>query len=136
MEMFGSSAKLAKLLFPVASLVLGVSLVAMPIIWHQSSKHLALANGHSTADQTEATADQRKMSSSDRALTQRIRKAIHHDRTLSNYGKNIKIFVQNGKVALRGSVRSEQEKYNLGTKAADAAGQGNVSNQLDVTPLK
>jgi hypothetical protein len=135
-EMLGSIFKLAKVLFPVGWLVLGVTLVAMPLIWHESSKHLALASDRSTADQMGPTADQRKMSASDRALTQQIRKAIHHDGSLSNFGKNIKIFTQNGKVALRGPVRSEQERYNLGTKAADAAGQGNVSNQLDVTPLK
>jgi osmotically-inducible protein OsmY len=136
MEMLGSSSKLAKILFPVGWLVLGVSLVAMPLIWHESSKHMALANDRSTADQMGPTADQRKMSPSDRALTQQIRKAIHHDGSLSNFGRNIKIFTQNGKVALRGPVRSEQERHNLGTKAADAAGQGNVSNQLEVTPLK
>jgi hypothetical protein len=33
-------------------------------------------------------------------------------------------------------VRSEEEKYNLGTKAAQVAGQENVSNQLEVTPVK
>jgi osmotically-inducible protein OsmY len=115
---------------------LGVSIVAMPIIWHEGSKHMALANDRSTADLTGATADQRKMSPSDRALTQRIRKAIHHDRSLSNYGRNIKIYMKNGKVALRGPVRSEEEKYNLGTKAAQVAGQENVSNQLEVTPVK
>jgi hypothetical protein len=136
MEMLGSLFKFAKVLFPVGWLVLGVALVAMPLIWHESSKHLALASVRSTADQMEPTADQRKMSPADRALTQQIRKAIHHDGSLSNFGKNIKIFTQDGKVALRGPVRSEQERYNLGTKAADAAGQGNVSNQLDVTPLK
>ena len=132
----GSLFKLARVLFPVGWLVLGVALMAMPLIWHESSKHLALASDRSTADQMGPTADQRKMSLSDRALTQQIRKSIHHDGSLSNFGKNIKIFTQNGKVALRGPVRSEQERYNLGTKAEDAAGLGNVSNQLDVTPLK
>ena len=111
-------------------------MVAMPIIWHESSKHLAMADDHATGDQPGATADQRKMSPTDRTLTQAIRKAIHHDSSLSNYGRNIKIFAQNGKVVLRGPVRSEEEKINLGAKAANVAGQENVSNQLKVTPLK
>jgi hyperosmotically inducible protein len=108
----------------------------MPIIWHESSKHLAMADDHYPADQPGATADQRKMSPADRALTQAIRKAIHHDNRLSNFGRNIKIFTQNGKVVLRGPVRSDEEKVNLEAKATNLAGQGNVSNQLKVTPLK
>lgn len=134
--MFGNSSTLAKLLLPMGSMVLAVSLVAMPILWHESSKHLAMADDHATADQPGATADQRKMSPTDRALTQAIRKAIHHDRSLSNYGRNIKIFIQNGKVVLRGPVRTEEEKLSLEAKACNVAGQGNVSNQLKVTPLK
>jgi osmotically-inducible protein OsmY len=120
----------------MGSMVLAVSMVAMPIIWHESSKHLAMADDHYPADQPGATADQRKMSPADRALTQAIRKAIHHDNRLSNFGRNIKIFTQNGKVVLRGPVRSDEEKVNLEAKATNLAGQGNVSNQLKVTPLK
>jgi len=134
--MFGTSSKLAKLLIPMGSMVLAVTLVAMPILWHESSKHLAMADDHATADQPGATADQRKMSPSDRALTQAMRKAINHDRKLSKYGKNIKILMQNGKVVLRGPVCSEDEKLSLEAKATNVVGQGNVSNQLKVTPLK
>jgi osmotically-inducible protein OsmY len=76
------------------------------------------------------------MNPSDRALTQTIRKAIHHDKSLSSYGRNIKIFTQHGKVTLRGPVQSEEEKGNLEAKAARAAGQENVSNELKVAPLK
>jgi osmotically-inducible protein OsmY len=131
-----TSSRLAKLLFPVGSLIFGVSVVAMPIMWHQSTKHLAPADARTTVEQTGATADQRKMSPSDRVLTQEIRKAIHHDNSLSNYGQNIKIFMQNGKATLRGPVRSEEEKRNLEAKAANVTGQGNVSNQLEVAPVK
>ncbi len=56
------------------------------------------------------------MSPSDRAITQKIRKAIHHDKSLSTYGRSIKIFIQEGKIILRGPVRSEQEKGNLKPK--------------------
>jgi hypothetical protein len=135
MEMSRTSSKLTKLLLLVGSLVFGVSLFAMPIMWRQNAKHLE-ADAQKTTVQSEPTADQRKMSPSDRALTQEIRKAIHHDNSLSNYGQNIKIFMQNGKVTLRGTVRSAEEKRNLEAKAASAAGQENVSNQLEVATLK
>ena len=134
--MFETSSKLARLLLPMGSMVLAVSLVAMPILWHESNKHLAMADDHASADQPGATADQRKMSATDRALTQAMRKAIHRDKSLSVYGRNIKIFMQDGKVVLRGPVRSEEEKVNLEAKATNVAGRGNVSNQLKVTPLK
>jgi osmotically-inducible protein OsmY len=74
------------------------------------------------------------MNPSDRAITQKIRKAIHHDRSLSSYGRNIAIFIQEGKVTLRGPVRSAQEKGNLEAKAVSVAGVENVSNQLEVLP--
>jgi osmotically-inducible protein OsmY len=67
-------------------------------------------------DRIGPTADQQKMNISDRTITQQIRKMIHHDKSLSPYGRNIKIFIQDGKVTLRGPVRSEEEKRNLETK--------------------
>jgi osmotically-inducible protein OsmY len=76
------------------------------------------------------------MNPSDRALTQKIRKAIHHDKSLSTYGRNIKILTQDGKVTLRGPVQSEEEKGNLEAKAVGVAGKENVSNQLAVAPSK
>jgi osmotically-inducible protein OsmY len=76
------------------------------------------------------------MNPSDRAITQKIRKAIHHDKSLSTYGRNIKIFTQKGKVTLRGPVRSEEERRNVEAKAASVAGQENVSNQLEVASSK
>jgi hyperosmotically inducible periplasmic protein len=72
----------------------------------------------------------------DRVITQKIRKAIHHDKSLSAHGRNIKIFIQDGKVTLRGPVQSEEEKGKLEAKAVSVAGQENVSNQLEVAPSK
>jgi hyperosmotically inducible protein len=68
------------------------------------------------------------MNPSDRAITQKIRKAIHHDKDLSIYAHNIKIITQDGKVTLRGPVRSEDEKSSLQAKAVAVAGQDNVTN--------
>jgi osmotically-inducible protein OsmY len=93
-------------------------------------------NTKQNKDQTNPTADQQKMNPSDRALTQKIRKAIHEDTTLSTYAHNIKIISQDGKVTLRGPVRSEDEKANIEAKAVAVAGQGNVTDQLEIAPPK
>lgn len=70
------------------------------------------------------------MNPADRAITQKIRKAIHEDSSLSTYAHNIKIITRDGKVTLRGPVRSEAEKNNLEAKAASVAGQDNVTDLL------
>jgi len=69
----------------------------------------------------------------DMMLTQRIRKAVVGDSTLSFSAKNVKIISQGGKVTLRGSVKSEQEKKTIGDAAVKIAGAGNVDNQLEIS---
>ena len=86
--------------------------------------------------QTSPTADQQKMNPADRDITKKIRMAIHKDTTLSTYAHNVKIIAQDGKVTLKGPVRSEDEKSNIAAKATAVAGDGNVDNQLDVVPPK
>jgi hyperosmotically inducible protein len=132
----GSSFKFQRLLLPLGSLALGLSLMATLVPRHHDAQHPAPDNTKINKDQTGPTADQRKMNPSDRAITQKIRKAIHHDKSLSTYGRNIKILTQNGKVTLRGPVRSEEEKSNLEAKAVSVAGQENVSNELELAPSK
>ena len=82
----------------------------------------------------EPTADQQKMNAGDRELTKKIRSSIEADKSLSTYAHNIKIISQNGKVTLKGPVRSDQEKVAIEAKATEVAGQGNVENRLDVVP--
>ncbi len=69
----------------------------------------------------------------DRALTQKIRKAIANDKTLSASGRRVKVTAQAGKVTLQGSAASEAERTDIFTKAADAAGGANVTNNIKVT---
>jgi osmotically-inducible protein OsmY len=79
------------------------------------------------------TADGQSEASTDRLLTQKIRKAIIADKSLSTYGHNVKIITKDGSVTLKGPVHSEDEKQNIGAKAADAAGGADkVTNQLTV----
>jgi hypothetical protein len=134
--MNGSSLKLQRLLLPLSSLVFCASLVATPIPRYQDTQQPAPDNTKKNKDQTSPTADQQKMNPADRAITQKIRKAIHEDKSLSTYAHNIKIITQDGKVTLRGPVRSEEERSNLEAKAVSVAGQENVTNQLEVAPPK
>ncbi len=134
--MKGSSNKLSRLLLPVGSLVFCASLMAVPMPGSQDPQQTPPDNTKQNKDQTNPTADQQKMNPADRAITQKIRKAIHEDSTLSTYGHNIKIISQDGKVTLRGPVRSEEEKSNIEAKAVAVAGQGNVSDQLEIAPPK
>jgi hyperosmotically inducible protein len=133
--MNGRSIKVSRLLLPVGSLVFCASLMATPIPRMQDPQ-TPPDNTKQNKDQTNPTADQQKMNPADRALTQKIRKAIHEDTTLSTYAHNIKIISQDGKVTLRGPVRSEDEKNNIEAKAVAVAGQGNVTDQLEIAPPK
>jgi hyperosmotically inducible protein len=135
-EVIGSSLKLQQVLLPFGLLALSMSLMPSLVPHHQKAQHAGVDNTSTNEDSTGPTADQQKMNPADRAITQKIRKAIHRDKSLSNYGRNIKIFIQEGKVILRGPVRTEEEKGNLDAKAASVAGQENVSNQLEVVPSK
>ena len=131
-----SSLKVSRLLLPLGSLVFGVSLMATPIPTYQDPQQTPPDNTKQNKDQTSPTADQQKMNPADRAITQKIRKAIHEDTSLSTYAHNIKIIAQDGKVTLRGPVRSEDEKSNIEAKAVAVAGQGNVTDQLQIAPPK
>ena len=128
--------KSQRLLLALGSLALGVSLMAAPVPRYQYSQQTAPDNTKKNKDQNSPTADQQKVNPADRAITQKIRKAVHDDTGLSTYGHNIKIITQDGKVTLRGPVRSEDEKNNLQAKAVTVAGQENVTNQLEIAPSK
>jgi hyperosmotically inducible periplasmic protein len=135
--MNGRSLKSLLSLLPLGSLVFCASMMAIPVPRSQDNQQqTAPDNTKTNKDQAGPTADQQKMNPSDRAVTQKIRKAIHEDQSLSTYAHNIKVITQDGKVTLRGPVRSEEEKSNLEAKAVSVAGQENVTNQLDVTPSK
>ena len=85
----------------------------------------------------EATADQQKETPADRDLAAKIRREITKDKSLSTYGHNVKIIVQNGAVTLKGPVRSDAEIQTIAATAARiAGGDAKVTNQLSVEPSK
>jgi hyperosmotically inducible protein len=80
----------------------------------------------------EPTADQGKDNQSDRDIMQKIRKSLVDDSSLSTYAHNVKVISQNGKVTLKGPVRSQEEKEAVEQKAAQVAGAGNVTSELTI----
>jgi hyperosmotically inducible periplasmic protein len=83
-------------------------------------------------DKAQPTADQQKENRSDRDLTKQVRRALVKDKSLSTYAHNVKIISRDGKVTLKGPVRSEDEKQAIEAKAIEVAGQGNVTNDIHV----
>ena len=80
------------------------------------------------------TADHQKMNPADRQTSRQIRSAIVKDKTLSTYSHNIKIITQNGKVTLKGPVRSDEEKVEYRSQGRRDSGADNVTNMLTVAP--
>jgi len=120
-----------------SSLLLGTALFSAPL--PQSGQQPAPDNtktNQGDANQGATTADQQKMNPADRETTRQIRSAIVKDKSLSTYSHNIKIITQDGKVTLKGPVRSDEEKANIEAKAAAVAGADNVSDQLTIAPAK
>jgi hyperosmotically inducible periplasmic protein len=66
-------------------------------------------------------------------ITASIRKSVV-DTEMSVNAQNVKIITQDGKVTLRGPVASSEEKARIDKLATDAAGEGNVVNQLEIQP--
>ena len=79
------------------------------------------------------TAEDQSESEADRTISQNIRRALTADDSLSTNGKNVKIITVDGKVTLRGPVKSDNEKSTIGAKAQQIAGVKNVDNQLEIT---
>jgi hyperosmotically inducible periplasmic protein len=82
-------------------------------------------------DATKTSGDQSE-SEADRTISQNVRQAVVADDSVSTNGKNVKIITIDGTVTLRGPVKTEQEKTNIGAKAQQVAGVTRVDNQLEV----
>jgi osmotically-inducible protein OsmY len=100
----------------------------------QQADNTKMNKGDSQKDAT--TADQQKMNPADRITTQKIRAEIMKDKSLSTYAHNIKVITQDGKVTLKGPVRTDEEKTAIEGKAAAIAGESNVTSELAVVPPK
>jgi len=92
-------------------------------------------SGRNERDRNDATktAGDQAENEADRTISQNIRQAISADDSISTNGKNAKIITIDGTVTLRGPVKSEKEKTNIGAKAQQIAGVKSVDNQLEIT---
>ena len=103
-----------------ACLFLGTALPATGTRTQDPQQPAADNTKNNKGDQSSGamTADKQKMNPADRDLTKKIRAALHSDSSLSTYAHNIKIISEDGKVTLKGPVRSEDEKSAIEAKAA------------------
>jgi hyperosmotically inducible protein len=125
--------ELPKLFWPIALVVFGFLFLASVSIGYMVAPQATNSIAQNKV-QANSIADNQMMSSADREIKQRIRQSIHRDKSLSVSAQNIRIIPANGQVTLRGLVRSAQEKVSLEAKAMDVAGDGNVTNNLEVAP--
>jgi osmotically-inducible protein OsmY len=86
----------------------------------------SLANTQSAT----AGAAQQSNHSSDITITRNIRRALMKDKSLSTSAHNVTIITKDGKVTLKGRVKSDAEKQSVETTATSVAGAGNVDDQL------
>jgi len=133
------SAKRESLFLMAASVLFSGAMIVSPPVLLASSQQSAPDNTRTNKRDTqkgEPTADQQKMNPNDRELARKIRASIMDDKGLSTYAHNIKIIAQDGKVTLKGPVRTEKEKADIEAKAAAVAGAGNVTSEIEVAPPK
>ncbi len=71
-------------------------------------------------------------SKSDISTTAQIRKQVVSSKDMSTDAKNVKIITMNGRVTLRGPVKTEDEKRAIGDIANRVARPENVDNQIEV----
>ena len=88
-------------------------------------------NVRDRSDDTVTSGDQ-KNSKEDVALTRKIRRTITRTDGLSVNAKNVKIITQDGKVTLRGPVKTADEKEQIARIAKETEGVSSVDNQLEV----
>jgi osmotically-inducible protein OsmY len=77
-----------------------------------------------------AGAAQQSNRSSDLTITRDIRRAVIKDKSLSTAAHNVTIITKDGKVTLKGEVKSDSEKQAVESAATNVAGAGNVDDQL------
>jgi hyperosmotically inducible periplasmic protein len=89
-------------------------------------------NERDRSGETKTSGDQSN-SSADLKTTQAIRQVLMKDSELSATAKNIKVITTNGRVTLRGPVKTAQEKAKIDQLAKSAAGGVQIEDQLEVT---
>jgi osmotically-inducible protein OsmY len=92
-------------------------------------------NERDASGDTKTSGDQSE-SPEDIKITAAIRRAVVADDALSMTATNVKIITADGKVTLRGPVKTAAEKAKIGELAKKNAGKAKVDNQLEVKESK
>jgi hyperosmotically inducible protein len=83
-------------------------------------------------DGTSVTPIDQGNNQSDLDITQKIRQAVMGNSSLSFTAKNVKIITRGGKVTLRGTVPSYEERLAIEGAARNVAGKENVESEIEV----
>ena len=103
-----------------------------------SEGDLRLRNASAASAQTDPssnklpTASDQSENEADRNITQQIRQAVVKDDSLSTSAQNVTIVTIDGKVTLRGTVKSASDKQKIADKAHTVSGVKGVDNQIAV----
>lgn len=92
-------------------------------------------NERDASGETKTSGDQSE-SPEDIKITAAIRRAVVAEDSLSMTATNVKIITADGKVTLRGPVKTAAEKTKIGELAKKNAGKAKVDNQLEVKESK
>jgi osmotically-inducible protein OsmY len=92
-------------------------------------------NQRDASGDTKTSGDQSN-SPEDIKITAAIRRAIVADDSLSMTATNVKIITADGKVTLRGPVKTAAEKAKIAQIATKNAGKAKIDNQLEVEESK
>lgn len=90
------------------------------------------ANNKDDRDKSSITAGQQSNDRRDIVITQKIRQDLVDNQDLSDYGKNVKVITNSGKVVLRGPVNTVKERNAVELIARNIAGAKNVDNKITV----
>jgi osmotically-inducible protein OsmY len=123
-----------KALFVIALLLASPAIVtSMTALAQDDASPMAPDNtGANGSMQQSPTADQAGQQLSDRQIMQKIRSSVVGDKSLSMYAHNVKIISSNGKVVLKGPVRSDDEKTKIDAAATAVVGAQNVTDQMTI----
>jgi len=90
--------------------------------------------GRNVRDRSDAavTPGNQSNDKADLELTRQLRRAITENKQFSTSAKNIKIVTQNGKVTLRGPVKTDAEKQQIADLVKGTEGVLSVDNELEV----
>ena len=92
-------------------------------------------NARDTSDEAQTSGDQSN-TPEDIKTTAAIRRAIVADKSLTMTATNVKIITADGKVTLRGPVKTAAEKTKIAELATKEAGKATIDNQLEIKETK